>query len=41
MNETADEYEKIRGRTAQRAAKREYLPLIDARDNGFQSYNFV
>jgi len=36
VNETADEYEKIRGRTAQRAAKREYLPLIDARDNGFQ-----
>ena len=36
LSDTAIEYEKIRKRTALRAAKREYLALADARDNGFQ-----
>jgi 5-methyltetrahydrofolate--homocysteine methyltransferase len=36
VGDTAAEYEKIRTRTALRAAKREYLALNDARDNGFQ-----
>jgi 5-methyltetrahydrofolate--homocysteine methyltransferase len=31
----SQEYQKVRNRTAQRAAKREYLALPDARDNGF------
>ena len=36
LSDIAEEYEKVRSRTAQRASKRQYLTLASARDNGFE-----